>query len=730
MAHRNILILDFDFFSTLGGGQVLYRRIVERNPEMVFFYPSNGPDLKPEIRDRLPPNARPFPYDRNLDVATINPAFASEHWLDQHFANEIARVLSPLQGMVFDAVDIPSFRPQAYILRAVASCFGIVIHRIALGLVGWGSRSLEQAYEQDSSDRAAFQSYIQRLMFAESQSIVAADVRYTISRIEEAFDFGNKLPIVMLDMCDTIESFPTVLPFPPGTGAPDLWYVGRLDGAKGPDLFIELAARLPRHLFGHCFFAGPDNDWQPQARWSKHLEQIAAARGLDATYVGTPSDAEIRSRVYAGRSVLVVPSRIDAFNYVALEAVLNGCPVLLSERTGASEFLRDHRPDLLPPILNPDDLEGGAKKLRQMLERYQEIAERNRQALRTRPFPAPRPMFMEEVYGTQPKSSHEWRAETTALTRAIRQTRPLCGLGVAAWRPARQATRPLRISLILAAPQDLGLLPPLLANLAAQTIPDLEILVADGTQGRFPELQEMVAVFAPSAVAIRVPNGTDGETINRTLARASGSYVSILDAATRLAPDWLALAIATLEAAPEAVGAYCDWEFLDEAGHRLTPAPIGDHDRASMLAQHLCLPGPGAILRRTALVAAGARDPYFRFLASFDMWLRVSGLGPVMHVGSHPRIWQLVHDLSPASTEARRDIAAEHTALIERFFKSPMERNRHRSTMTSAFLAARRAASAVVDPENPLPLEAAPWMHHWPLNRQSGTNDQDEQAWR
>ena len=31
-----ILIMDFDFFSSIGGGKVFYRRVVERNPYADF----------------------------------------------------------------------------------------------------------------------------------------------------------------------------------------------------------------------------------------------------------------------------------------------------------------------------------------------------------------------------------------------------------------------------------------------------------------------------------------------------------------------------------------------------------------------------------------------------------------------------------------------------------------------------------------------------------------------
>ena len=56
-----VLIVDFDFFTAVGGGQTFYRRVVERHPEMQFLYPSRGPDLR--LRAELPSNAEPFALD-------------------------------------------------------------------------------------------------------------------------------------------------------------------------------------------------------------------------------------------------------------------------------------------------------------------------------------------------------------------------------------------------------------------------------------------------------------------------------------------------------------------------------------------------------------------------------------------------------------------------------------------------------------------------------------------
>lgn len=388
-----VLILDFDFHTSIDGGQVFYRRVVERNPGFDFHYPSRGPDLTPEVRARLPANAHPFAFDRQLDVTAVMKALGKAHWIHHHYGSEVARVAAAVQGMSFQAVDVPSYFPGAHFVRPTMAALGTAINCIAIGLVGWLSRSARNAYagEIGADVLAAIGS-------AENHSIEAADVRYTISDSEMAVNAGVTFPITLLDMHDAIECFPVPDIPVPGDGVPDLWFVGRLDGAKGPDLFIELVARVPRHLYGACFLTGPDNDWSTDRRWSQTVLDLAAGRGVDATYMGCLSDAEIRERVHGGRNIVVVPSRTDAFNYVSLDAILNGCPILFSTRTGSSGFLRERHPHLPPPLMDPDDLDGAASQLRLMLEHYPEEAAALRRTLREHPLPSPRSGFMSAIY--------------------------------------------------------------------------------------------------------------------------------------------------------------------------------------------------------------------------------------------------------------------------------------------------------------------------------------------
>jgi glycosyltransferase involved in cell wall biosynthesis len=58
-------------------------------------------------------------------------------------------------------------------------------------------------------------------------------------------------------------------------------------------------------------------------------------------YRGVLRFADISREVYAKGALVVIPSRKETFNLVAIEALLHGAPVLISKHVGAVDFIRD-----------------------------------------------------------------------------------------------------------------------------------------------------------------------------------------------------------------------------------------------------------------------------------------------------------------------------------------------------------------------------------------------------
>jgi len=698
---QRVLIVDFDFFTTVGGGQTFYRRLIERHPAIDFFYPSMDPDIVRLTRGELPLNAHPFSFRPQGDIDYLRHSGRLPHCVNEDHAMRLTGVAAAVQGMNFHIVDIPSFFAAAHAARSLLSAWGVTAEKVVVGMAGWLSESFRKAYDNEiTADAVAASEAI------EEACVSAADVRYAISKLEASENTRGDFPIITLEFEEAIESFPPPESSPPGSGPPNIWYIGRLDGAKGPDLFIEMVAAIPAHLYGQCFLAGPDNIWKQNGRWSQHLLDLAANRGLGVRYQGVLSNAEIRDRVYRGRSIVVVPSRVDAFNYVALEAILNGCPVLLSDRTGAHGFLTEKYPHLLVATMSPSGLEAAGQELLRLVSNYQTIAERCRTMVSARPIPTPRLGFMNRVYGAtsvrSPEAEHRIADETLNACCQL----PLLSAGAAMWRPVRPSPLWPRVSVVIPTYDRPHLLAPTLASLLRQTFSSTEVVVVDDGSKDGRQVRAVVEAFRPMARYVRIENRGEAGAANCGVESALGEFVTFLSDDDAFAPELLAEAVQLLDANPDAIGCYPDWDIINPSGYFVEAHRLPEFDRRLMLCAHWCLPGPGAVVRRAVVRDIGGKDPDIRWVADFDLWLRATRFGPMIHLPRKLAYWRS-HPTNATSFDQGMARAAERVALIQKFLSDPAEQGWCQADRDRALASAHLAAAAIAGRGN---RDAA--LHH------------------
>lgn len=122
--------------------------------------------------------------------------------------------------------------------------------------------------------------------------------------------------------------------------------VGRLGRMKGFDLLIDAFARAPIDRDIRLVIAG---DGPELAR----LQEAAEQHGLGARVEFTGRlDAAAVARAMSNALAVVVPSRMEAFGIVALEAWRSGAPLIMTNRGGAPEFVHDGVDGIL---VDPED---------------------------------------------------------------------------------------------------------------------------------------------------------------------------------------------------------------------------------------------------------------------------------------------------------------------------------------------------------------------------------------
>ena len=144
-----------------------------------------------------------------------------------------------------------------------------------------------------------------------------------------------------------------------GDARPYLFAVGRLGFMKGFDLLLQAVAQAGLEPSIRVVIGGdgPERERLEALAASLHLQSRVELRGW--------MDPQAVADAMAGALAVVVPSRMEAFGIVALEAWRSAAPLIMTDRGGARSFVRDGEDGIL---VDPEDTPAFAALLRQVLE--------------------------------------------------------------------------------------------------------------------------------------------------------------------------------------------------------------------------------------------------------------------------------------------------------------------------------------------------------------------------
>lgn len=111
-------------------------------------------------------------------------------------------------------------------------------------------------------------------------------------------------------------------------------FLGRVTSQKGPDFFIEAAARVLEKMSDVTFVMAGSGDMLP--RMIERVGELRLGRHFHFTGFLAGHDVE---RMYAMSDLYVMPSVSEPFGLSPLEAMLYDVPVILSRQAGVNEVL-------------------------------------------------------------------------------------------------------------------------------------------------------------------------------------------------------------------------------------------------------------------------------------------------------------------------------------------------------------------------------------------------------
>lgn len=369
-----VLLILKDLFANVGGGQVVYRRLIAAHPQHDFHY-----FVEREPRDaRRPDNTTGIPLAALRRVRPSDPLFPGFRTDALELADQFARSVADQQ---FDVVDCPDFYALGSLLRNAFKHHRVKVGRFVLAMHGNISKSIELAWGSAGDN-------VRHIRELEIEQFSTADGVYAISpRYIAEWQQVHRRSIHFIDPAHFVDCSPPAQPPADLPRAPLLACVGRSERLKGNDLFIDLCRNLDARSIGGAVHIG-DFVYSVNGVASSYiLEQMALKRGIRIPYRESMSHSELR-RLYSESTVVVLPVRYDTLNLVALESLFAGAPLVLSDGAGAADYLRDYHSHIPFVRLALNNLYGGLREVQSLCDDFASHKMALLQALRERP---PRP---------------------------------------------------------------------------------------------------------------------------------------------------------------------------------------------------------------------------------------------------------------------------------------------------------------------------------------------------
>jgi len=164
-------------------------------------------------------------------------------------------------------------------------------------------------------------------------------------------------------------------------------------------------------------------------------------------------------------------------------------------------------------------------------------------------------------------------------------------------------------------------------------------------------------------------NKGEQRTVNEGLLLAKGKYFMVVNADDPLLPGAINTLVEFMEANPDVLCGYPDWDSIDESSRFRCHITSREYDFTWMVKHHTWLPSVGSIFHSDVIKLIGLRDRSFQWLGDADYWLRVGLAGKMARVPYTLACWR--HRNGQASLQKSSLRAGEHIRIMRKFYSTP-----------------------------------------------------------
>jgi glycosyltransferase involved in cell wall biosynthesis len=390
----NILIADFDLFYLTGGGQTFYRNIINKNPDIQFYYFTKSEKLS----CARSPNAYPIAYKQKFFPRRFQPYIKEIplrwFWIFIEANNMAFSLSEKFTDIKFDVVDVPDYKQIGAFLRSALNYFTVSYDRIVLSMHGQISTSIQLNWFDE--DRESTSVDLPLTVLQEQMQYKTVDIRYGISKFYlDEWKQVSDLNSYYLNPF----SFLTI-PLPtstnPSVNLPDINFIGRFEKRKSPEVFAEIAWWLKRSSFNKANIIGSDCYSFDGDSAKHHLQEMLNHRSPEVNICPSLNQKQLTG-LFSTKSITFVPSRYDTLNLVALESLLAGCPTAIGTGAGVCRFLKESLPQVPYISIDLKDIYASIDSIQSVLENYDQYRQNLVEILQNSTFDTSG-LTLEEIY--------------------------------------------------------------------------------------------------------------------------------------------------------------------------------------------------------------------------------------------------------------------------------------------------------------------------------------------
>ncbi len=231
----------------------------------------------------------------------------------------------------------------------------------------------------------------------------------------------------------------------------------------------------------------------------------------------------------------------------------------------------------------------------------------------------------------------------------------------------RKGQLPL-VTIITTAYNRASFLEETIQSVLAQDYPCIEYIVLD--DGSTDNTREMLEKYSGTIYWESHANIGETRTVNKGFEMAQGEIICVVNSDDPLLPGAVSSAVAFMQCHPDILVAYPDWARIGPDSQIIEYVQVLEYDYLYMLRCHQCIVGPGAFMRCKAFDLAGMRDPFFKYVADFEYWLRLGLCGPFARIPETLATFR-VHPDSTSLSHRGAAMANEHIRMMQKFYALP-----------------------------------------------------------